>query len=151
MDTRGRVILIRIPPREFCIVTGFVILLALCALGFPLAAWLIGPEVMEYSSTPAFVPPSNAQLADKKLNVRVESLLARMSLDDKIGQLTQYTAGALTGPGSGKDDYDEMITKGQVGSLFNAVGAKLTNHYQHLAAGHNCQKRGIAQNVKQVW
>ncbi len=77
--------------------------------------------------------PSNAQLADKALNARVEKLLASMSLEQKIGQLTQYTSGEWTGPEGNRLDYDNMIKQGQVGSLFNVVGAQSTNHYQHLA------------------
>ncbi len=77
--------------------------------------------------------PSNAQLADKALNARVEKLLGLMSLGQKIGQLTQYTAGELTGPEGNLLDYDDMIKRGEVGSLFNVVGAKSTNYYQHLA------------------
>ena len=79
------------------------------------------------SSTP------NVQLADPKLNARVENLLRTMTLEQKVGQLNQYSAGALTGPGTGRDDYNELIAKGEVGSLFNVVGAKLTNRYQHIA------------------
>jgi beta-glucosidase len=75
----------------------------------------------------------NAQLADTALNARVEKLLAQMTLDEKIGQLTQYSGGAMTGPGSGRNDYDDLIAKGEIGSLFNVVGAKATNRYQHVA------------------
>ncbi len=34
--------------------------------------------------------PSNAQLADPKIEVRVEKLLRQMTLEEKIGQLVQY-------------------------------------------------------------
>ncbi len=79
------------------------------------------------------VSPSNAQLADKKLNSRVDALLRQMTLQEKIGQLTQYSAGAATGPGTGREDEATMVAKGEVGSLLNAVGAEKTNHYQHIA------------------
>lgn len=80
-------------------------------------------------------PPSNPQLADRALNDRVESLLRKMTLDEKIGQLAQFSAGFATGPGSeGKNQhFDEMVAKGQVGSFLNVVGADATNHYQHIA------------------
>jgi len=77
--------------------------------------------------------PSNAQLADAALNARVESLLATMSLEQKVGQLCQYSAGEATGPEGNHLDYDQLISAGKVGSLFNVVGAKDTNHFQHLA------------------
>ncbi len=82
---------------------------------------------------PVAEKPSNAQLADPALNARVEKLLATMSLAQKIGQLTQYSAGELTGPEGNKLDYKAMVAQGQIGSLFNVVGAKETNEYQHIA------------------
>jgi len=36
--------------------------------------------------------PSNAQLADSQIERRVSDLLGRMTLDEKIGQLVQYSA-----------------------------------------------------------
>src|SRR5580692_10003948 len=79
--------------------------------------------------------PSNAQLADPQLNAKVESLLKKMTLDEKIGQLVQFSAGFATGPGAeGKNQrFDDMAAKGQVGSFLNVVGAEATNHYQHIA------------------
>ena len=57
-----------------------------------------------------------------------------MTLDEKIGQLAQYTGGStITGPTGEKLDFDAMIAKGEIGSLFNVVGAKETDHYQHIA------------------
>lgn len=77
--------------------------------------------------------PPNAQLADKKLNERIEDLLKKMTLEEKVGQLTQYSAGTATGPGTGREDYLDMASKGQVGALFNATGAAKTNQMQHAA------------------
>ncbi len=77
--------------------------------------------------------PSNMQLADKHLNDRVEKLLNSMSLDQKIGQMSQYSIGGITGPVSYLLGYDRMIKQGHIGSIFNVVGAHATNYYQHLA------------------
>jgi len=78
-------------------------------------------------------PVSNAQLASKELNTRVDALLRKMTLDEKIGQLVQFSAGYATGPGASNLRYDDLAAKGQVGSFLNVVGAEATNHYQHLA------------------
>jgi beta-glucosidase len=75
----------------------------------------------------------NPQLASKELNARVESLLKKMTLEEKIGQLVQYSVGNATGPGASNLKYDELTAKGQVGSMLNVVGAEATNHYQHIA------------------
>ncbi len=82
----------------------------------------------------ATTPHASAPLADKKLNEKVDALLAQMTLEEKIGQLSQYTAGStITGPTGQKLDFDSMLKRGEIGSLFNVTGAKETNHYQHIA------------------
>jgi beta-glucosidase len=78
-------------------------------------------------------PTPNAQLASRQVNTRVEALLKKMTLDEKIGQLVQYSAGFATGPKSSNVTYDDLVAKGQVGSMLNVVGADKTNHYQHIA------------------
>jgi beta-glucosidase len=94
----------------------------------------VSPTTLDQDlALPVAEKPSNAQLADKALNARVEKLLAAMSLEQKIGQLTQYTGGEWTGPEGNALDYDAMIERGEIGSLFNVVGAYSTNRYQHIA------------------
>ena len=56
-----------------------------------------------------------------------------MTLDEKIGQLVQYSAGYATGPNASKLSYAELVSKGQLGSMLDVVGAEATNHYQHIA------------------
>ena len=126
---------IHIPSRETCFAAFFLLLLTVVPLFFEFSTFFSKRSSKNQDDqTLAFSEePSNAQLADKALNARVEKLLGSMSLDQKIGQLTQYTAGALTGPEGDKRDYDKMIINGQVGSLFNLIGARPTNYYQHLA------------------
>ena len=70
---------------------------------------------------------------DPKLEARVESLLLKMTLEEKIGQLVQYSAGQPTGPGTGRSDYEDMIARGQIGSLFNVIDPHEINKYQRIA------------------
>jgi beta-glucosidase len=70
---------------------------------------------------------------DPGLDTRVEALLLKMTLEEKVGQLVQYSAGQSTGPGTGRTDYEDMIAKGQIGALFNISTAKETNAYQRIA------------------
>jgi beta-glucosidase len=76
---------------------------------------------------------SGIGIADPKLDARVESLLHGMTLEEKIGQLVQYSAGQATGPGTGRTDYKDMIARGQIGALLNVVDTPLLNEYQHIA------------------
>jgi beta-glucosidase len=78
--------------------------------------------------------PGPAQgVADPSLDTRVESILQRMTVEEKVGQLVQYSAGQPTGPGTGRTDYDDMIARGQIGSLFNVVDPHEINKYQKIA------------------
>lgn len=85
-------------------------------------------------STPAKASESGGiNFVDPRLEARVNSLLQKMTLEEKIGQLVQYSAGQPTGPGTGRSDYEEMIAKGQIGSLFNVIEPHQINTYQHIA------------------
>lgn len=74
-----------------------------------------------------------AGIAARNLDARVESILRSMTPEEKVGQLVQYSAGQPTGPGTGRTDYDDMIARGQISSLFNVVDPKLINRYQRIA------------------
>ena len=75
----------------------------------------------------------NAQLASTEVNARVDALLNKMTLDEKIGQLVVYSGGFATGLNASNLTYDDLIAKGQMGGMVNVVGAEETNHYQHVA------------------
>ena len=77
-----------------------------------------------FSSPAQSRPVPNAQLASKEVNARVDALLKKMTLDEKIGQLVQYSAGFATGPAASNLTYDDLVAKGQVGSMLNVVGAE---------------------------
>ena len=97
---------------------------------FPL---LLLASLAGFSAAAQGRPVPNPQLASKELNARVEALLKKMTLDEKVGQLAQFSAGFATGPGASNLKYDDLVAKGQVGSFLNVVGAEATNHYQHIA------------------
>jgi beta-glucosidase len=78
-------------------------------------------------------PVPNSQLASKELNLRVESLLKKMTLDEKLGQLSQYSPGYAAGPGAANRNWDDLVAQGQVGAMCNVVGAEATDHFQHIA------------------
>lgn len=78
-------------------------------------------------------PASNPQLASSEINARVEALLKKMTLDEKIGQLVQYVPGNTSGPDGSKLTYDQLIAEGRVGSIMYLADADKINHYQHIA------------------
>jgi beta-glucosidase len=74
-----------------------------------------------------------SSLSDAGSEKKVEAILQKMTLEEKVGQLVQYTSGQRTGPGTGRTDYDDMIRKGEVGALFNLTTARQVNAYQRIA------------------
>jgi beta-glucosidase len=64
---------------------------------------------------------------------RIETLLASMTLEEKIGQMTLVSAGqAVTGPG-GPVDYLQAVRAGQVGTVSNLWGPEQTREVQRIA------------------
>ncbi|HET6150402.1 MAG TPA: glycoside hydrolase family 3 N-terminal domain-containing protein [Polyangia bacterium] len=66
-------------------------------------------------------------------DARVDDLLRQMTLEEKSGQLNQYSPGQPTGPGTYRDSYEAMIAAGQVGSLLNVTRANEVDRYQRIA------------------
>ena len=64
---------------------------------------------------------------------RVVALLRRMTLEEKIGQLVQFSSGNATGPEGARVDPATLIARGGMGSVLNLTGAKETNALQRVA------------------
>ena len=76
-------------------------------------------------------------LADPRTEKKIDALLSQMTLEEKVGQLNQYSSPFdVTGPapsaGAQKLAY-EQIRKGLVGSMLNVTGAEATRKAQQLA------------------
>ena len=71
--------------------------------------------------------------ADAKMNSFVNALMAKMTIDEKIGQLNLVTpGGAVTGEVVSKD-VDTKIRNGQVGGLFGITGPDKIRRAQEIA------------------
>lgn len=65
---------------------------------------------------------------------KIDALMLKMTLEEKVGQLNQYTGDRLaTGPVSPSTTKFEDIKAGRVGSMLNVRGAKDTRDVQALA------------------
>src|SRR5688572_11354564 len=65
---------------------------------------------------------------------RVESLLARMTIEEKIGQLVQMPGGRQKAVNSRIDDaLRDRVRRGEIGSLLNVAGAAEANALQRVA------------------
>ena len=83
----------------------------------------------------AAILPSIVCLAQQStIDQRVEALMKQMTIEEKIGQLNQYSGdGAATGPTIKDGDTPDQIRKGQVGSMLNVMGVRRTREYQEMA------------------
>ena len=65
---------------------------------------------------------------------KIDALLAKMTIDEKIGQLNQYTGDRLaTGPVTSSSSKYQDIKAGKVGSMLNVRGAADTRMVQQIA------------------
>lgn len=70
----------------------------------------------------------------KTIDQKVEELLKKMTLEEKIGQLNQYTGdNTVTGPLTINPNKQQEIKEGKIGSMLNVIGHKYTRQYQELA------------------
>lgn len=70
----------------------------------------------------------------KTIAQKVDSVLRLMTLEEKIGQLNQYSGDwSHTGPITKDGDKQSQIKKGQLGSMLNIVGVEHTRTLQELA------------------
>lgn len=85
------------------------------------------------ASDKASVDAASWQRADPAMDRFIADLMAKMTLDEKIGQLTLLTSNwESTGP-TMRDSYKEDIRAGRVGAIFNAYTARYTRELQALA------------------
>jgi beta-glucosidase len=83
-------------------------------------------------STSAF--SQQKEIPDNRNAKKVEALLVKMTLEEKIGQLNQYTSDRLaTGPLTPNSSKYQEIKDGKVGSMLNVKGAKETHLIQKMA------------------
>ena len=77
------------------------------------------------------------KIKDAEVARKVKELLSKMTLEEKIGQMNQYTGfydptGPAPAGGDNKNKYDHVAT-GQVGSMLNVKGAKEVRAMQEIA------------------
>jgi beta-glucosidase len=82
----------------------------------------------------AFAAPFTIAAQKKTIDARVDSVLKLMTLEEKIGQLNQYSGDwEATGPITPDGDKQNQIRKGMVGSMLNVTGVEHTRALQEIA------------------
>lgn len=84
------------------------------------------------SMTRAYLEPSGNTIDPKanEIERKIDALLARMTLEEKLGQLQQLDGHA---DGRYREEHPELIRRGLLGSTLNVRGAKRTNELQRIA------------------
>ncbi len=82
---------------------------------------------------PAVAPFPLPAFTSTQYDVKVNALLKQMTLQEKLGQLSQYANGTVTGPDNGRLNVGELAARGGVGSVLNFSGAGGTNALQRQA------------------
>lgn len=90
-------------------------------------------------ATQAALPAGNP-FDSKELDRRVTALLKEMTLEEKIGQLVQFSNGNATGPDNVRVDQKTLIAKGGMGSILNTTGARNINALQKIAVENSRMK-----------
>jgi len=81
-----------------------------------------------------FVFPVAHSQGPRDVEQRVNTLLAQMTLEEKLGQLQQLDG---EGPGNFRPEHVEMVRKGLLGSTLNVRGAQRTNQLQRVAVNES--------------
>ena len=78
-----------------------------------------------------------ASAPQKSVDQRVDELLSKMTLEEKIGQLNQINQGMPTGTVVNGNpvtlNVEQAVTEGRIGSMLNVTGAADTNRLQKIA------------------
>ncbi|WP_447763172.1 beta-glucosidase BglX [Sphingopyxis panaciterrae] len=85
------------------------------------------------SAQPTEVDAASWTRPDPAMDKYIADLMAKMTLEEKVGQLSLLTSDwDSTGP-TMRQGYQDDIRKGRIGSIFNAFTAKYTRELQRLA------------------
>jgi beta-glucosidase len=74
-----------------------------------------------------------AQTTDNSMNVFIDKLMQKMTLEEKIGQLNLPVSGEIVTGAAKSSDVAEKIRRGEVGGLFNLKGVDKIREVQRLA------------------
>lgn len=74
-----------------------------------------------------------ASSEEAKMNTFIDKLMARMTVDEKIGQLNLPSSGDITTGQANSSDIGKKIEAGQVGGLFNIKGVEKIKAVQKVA------------------
>ena len=113
-------------------------------IAIPLSVIVTGILVIMALKSRPDTPRPEGLLIVSEIESRIDSILRDLTIEEKIGQLVQYSnMEELTGPGEKSDDVFKKaneIKTGRVGSILNAVDVRSTRKLQELALSESRHK-----------
>ncbi len=105
--------------------------------------WVLVAVLAVFSSqliSPAFAAGKQSKKSVqpiKPMKEFVDELMAKMTLQEKIGQLNLQVAGDIVTGGAVNTDVGQKIAAGQMGGVFNLKGADKIRELQEVAVNHS--------------
>jgi beta-glucosidase len=87
---------------------------------------IVSSQLLSTTMNTAF---ANSRSSDLSVEQRIDSLIAQMTLIEKIGQMSQVNAG----DGDPVQDLGDAIRQGRIGSILNQVNRDTVNELQRIA------------------
>jgi beta-glucosidase len=91
---------------------------------------LVAPLLFAVLVIPLFSTASSQPQKTRDVEQQINALLARMTLEEKLGQLQQLDGEAN---GNYRPEHRDLVRKGLLGSTLNVRGAQRTNELQRIA------------------
>ena len=89
-----------------------------------------------------------AQTVKKDYTHQVDSVLKLMTVEEKVGQMIQYSNNKLlTGPSLDSRNHTEEIKRGEVGSIFNILTVEPVS-YTHLKSVYGVSPKVYKERYK---
>jgi beta-glucosidase len=98
---------------------------------------LISKIFLSLSLLVSLISNGQNKSVDTKMNQFISSLMSKMTLDEKIGQLNLVTPGGAVTGAVVSSDVDKKIRNGQVGGLFGITGPDKVRRAQEIAVNNS--------------
>ena len=85
-----------------------------------------------------------AKKENNAMNVFIDNLMKKMTLEEKLGQLNLITPTSKTGPFA-TVKYAEKLTNGSAGNVYSVMGTPEYNHSKMILAENTRLKNSIAE------
>ena len=91
------------------------------------------PSLVALLCVPSLLLAQAPSLSTPAVEARIDALLKRMTLEEKVGQVNQISPGIAFGPQGQRLDAEAQVAAGRVGSMLNLQDGKQADAFQKIA------------------